>query len=419
MGMESIDKNKKYWFGIFPEIYCVKKQGVMLLYNTKNGHYIQIHSIEIHSMIDKMYEAQNLGVIEVDGLDLMDKDIVLFVTTSLEKKICFLVEKMPLYNKPVQMMPVLNLQRDIDRLQKERERSMGEEIMLYLADTTFRIIDFCEQDCVFCGTYHQQCSHCKSAETKEEMDFILLKNLIAQTYSQPYSRIFLSGGNIFSYSYFDDLIDYCEKKAYYPTLSIHYKNVPEDIPKILAKFPLRIFVSAYQDDELCRNVIRRLGNSEDNEFIFIVSSAKEYETYRILIDQEEVKNHGVVPFYDDGNLDFFKENVYLTEDDILENPISYREIFARQKLNTHFFGSIEVEPNGDVYVPSFENMLGNVHSMSLSAILEKEFIFGTSWRKIRNEAPCTDCLYQFLCPSPSVYERVIGKSNLCHVVNLK
>lgn len=419
MGMESIDKNKKYWFGIFPEIYCVKKRGVMLLYNTKNGHYIQIHSMEVHSMIEKMYEAQNLGVIEVDGLDLMDKDIVLFVTTSLEKKICFLVEKMPLYNKPVQMMPVLNLQRDIDRLQKERERSMGEEIMLYLADTTFRIIDFCEQDCVFCGTYHQQCSHWKSAETKEEMDFILLKNLIAQTYSQPYSRFFLSGGNIFSYSYFDDLIDYCEKKAYYPTLSIHYKNVPEDIPKILAKFPLRIFVSAYQDDELCRNVIRRLGHSEDNEFICIVSSAKEYETYRILIDQEEVKNHRVVPFYDGGNFDFFKENVSLTEDDILENPISYRDIFARQKLNTHFFGSIEVEPNGDVYVPSFENMLGNVHRMSLSAILEKEFIFGTSWRKIRNEAPCTDCLYQFLCPSPSVYERVIGKSNLCHVVNLK
>lgn len=39
----------------------------------------------------------------------------------------------------------------------------------------------------------------------------------------------------------------------------------------------------------------------------------------------------------------------------------------------------------------------------------------TAWRRIREEEPCNLCLYQYLCPSPSNYEAVIGKTNLCHV----
>lgn len=38
-----------------------------------------------------------------------------------------------------------------------------------------------------------------------------------------------------------------------------------------------------------------------------------------------------------------------------------------------------------------------------------------NWMKIRNKKPCSNCIYQYLCPPPSKYESMIGKMNLCHI----
>jgi pseudo-rSAM protein len=50
-------------------------------------------------------------------------------------------------------------------------------------------------------------------------------------------------------------------------------------------------------------------------------------------------------------------------------------------------------------------------------IVHKEIDNGKSWFRIRNQAPCNDCVYQWLCPSPSDYEIAIGRQNLCHINN--
>ena len=53
------------------------------------------------------------------------------------------------------------------------------------------------------------------------------------------------------------------------------------------------------------------------------------------------------------------------------------------------------------------------------SLIHKELTKGHSWFQIRDQAPCTDCVYQWLCPAPSNYETVIGKPNLCHVKQLE
>ena len=51
----------------------------------------------------------------------------------------------------------------------------------------------------------------------------------------------------------------------------------------------------------------------------------------------------------------------------------------------------------------------------------KDWVFqemkqGKMWHWTRDSLPaCKECLYKYLCPSPSNYELVIGKPNLCHV----
>lgn len=72
-------------------------------------------------------------------------------------------------------------------------------------------------------------------------------------------------------------------------------------------------------------------------------------------------------------------------------------------------------PNGDVYANLNHPTLGNINMHSIHEIVDKEIKEGLSWFRIRNQAPCNECIYQWLCPSPSNYEISIGKPNLCHV----
>ena len=103
------------------------------------------------------------------------------------------------------------------------------------------------------------------------------------------------------------------------------------------------------------------------------------------------------------------------EEDILERPISMREIFRNQKMNANFFGSLYVLPDGTVKASLNEKVVGNLRNDSVLDIIYNEMMENTAWRKVRSGRPCNACVYQYLCPPPSNYERMMGKSNLCHV----
>ena len=95
--------------------------------------------------------------------------------------------------------------------------------------------------------------------------------------------------------------------------------------------------------------------------------------------------------------------------------LSKREIFIRQTLNIHNFGKLTVMPDDMVYANVNHEPLGSVDD-TIYSLVYKEFTEGKSWLHIRNQAPCMDCVYQWLCPSPSNYETVIGKPNLCNIM---
>ncbi len=84
-------------------------------------------------------------------------------------------------------------------------------------------------------------------------------------------------------------------------------------------------------------------------------------------------------------------------------------------MNTHFFGILTVSANGEVYSNVNNIALGNIADSNLLDLIGKEMTENLSWRKIRDKQPCCDCLYQYLCPSPSNYEIVMNKQNLCHI----
>ena len=144
---------------------------------------------------------------------------------------------------------------------------------------------------------------------------------------------------------------------------------------------------------------------------FLIFSEQDY------LDVEQISptvNGNFVPMYNGENMDFFESNVFISQEEILASALSKREIFKRQATNVNHFGKLTVLPDGTVYADVNQTSLGTIDD-TVYSIVYKEFTEGKSWFRVRDFAPCKDCIYQWLCPSPSNYEIAIGRSNLCHV----
>ena len=89
-------------------------------------------------------------------------------------------------------------------------------------------------------------------------------------------------------------------------------------------------------------------------------------------------------------------------------------IYKRQQINVHDFGKLTIDSQGNVFANINNSKIGNI-SEDLTQIIYNELHSGISWKRIRNNEPCNNCIYQYICPSPSNYEQVIGKNNLCTI----
>ena len=130
---------------------------------------------------------------------LQQPTIAKFVQESKKKNICKLQERTPDSPKPVQLMPILNLQRDVDKLKQDKNRSVGEGIMDYLADVTIILNEECSFSCPGCGHYDKQFFHCSSGKTRLELDVDSVIRFLETIRYAPLRRLAFTGGDIFSF----------------------------------------------------------------------------------------------------------------------------------------------------------------------------------------------------------------------------
>ena len=153
------------------------------------------------------------------------------------------------------------------------------------------------------------------------------------------------------------------------------------------------------------------------EFVFEISSEDDIQQSERFVEKYQIDKYKLKPVYTGNNIRFFKEEVFLSKEDILSTPMTMKDFFARQAVNLYDFGKITILPNGDAYANLNHPLLGNIYTNNIHEILHKEVEEGKSWLRVRDQAPCSDCVYQWICPSPSNYEIAIGRSNLCHIKN--
>lgn len=375
-----------YWLKIEPYVHISIVNSNVLLYNTFDGSFIESKDIEIVKLLKETLLKENCGVVLLTAERYNLDNIRKFIMELRAKYMGDIIDIELSKSKPVQIMPFTSLV-NTQELFKKQNFPTGKKILEYLSEISIYV------------DYNTNIMDLNSF--LKSLPNISTVNII---------------GNLKDVASYKELLLVLDQFPSLKKITCNYSNVISLQPEFVNNFSYSILIN-YPIDISKWNYSRRLllNQSIPFECIFEVTSMDNYSQINKFIEEFGIEKHQLKPVYTGDNIDFFKENVFLTKDDILSTPLSISDFFINQSMNIFDFGKIAIMSNGDIYANVNYPILGNIHTHSIYEIISKELEEGRSWLRIRNQAPCNTCLYQWFCPSPSNYEIAIGRPNLCHV----
>lgn len=375
-----------YWFKIEPYVHISIVNSNVLLYNTFDGSFIESKDIEIVKLLKETLLKENCGVVLLTAERYNLDNIRKFIMELRAKYMGDIIDIELSKSKPVQIMPFTSLV-NTQELFKKQNFPTGKKILEYLSEISIYV------------DYNTNIMDLNSF--LKSLPNISTVNII---------------GNLKDVANYKELLLVLDQFPSLKKITCNYSNVISLQPEFVNNFSYSILIN-YPIDISKWNYSRRLllNQSIPFECIFEVTSMDNYSQINKFIEEFGIEKHQLKLVYTGDNIDFFKENVFLTKDDILSTPLSISDFFINQSMNIFDFGKIAIMSNGDIYANVNYPILGNIHTHSIYEIISKELEEGRSWLRIRNQAPCNTCLYQWFCPSPSNYEIAIGRPNLCHV----
>jgi hypothetical protein len=375
-----------YWFTIEPYVYVNLTNQCALLYNTLDGVIIESEKIEIIELLREILQKKNRGVSLLTNEKYQTKNINSFIKELREKYMGDIIDVSLSKGKPVQLLPFFNFSYQHE-IYKRQNFSSHRNVLENLSEISIHV--------------------------NNTTDLI---KLIPFLHSIPGKPTFNIIGNITDIPTYRELLSFFEQHLSPKNMICSYTDVIALQPVFENNFSYKILVHFPMDMQQWNNSRQLLINQTlPFEYIFDISSVNDFEQAEQLIEQFQIEKYQLTPLYTNDNIDFFEENVFLSKEDILSTPITIKDFFSRQSMNIFDFGKINILPNGDMYANVNHPTLGNISTDSIYDVVYKEIEEGKSWLRVRDQAPCIDCIYQWLCPPPSNYEIVIGRPNLCHV----
>jgi len=375
-----------YWFTIEPYTFIGLTNKCALLYNTLDGVAIESEKDEVIELLQETLIKENCGVVLLSQERYHNKEINAFIKELREKYMGDVIDVALSTSKPVQLLPFYNFP-DMQGIYKRHNFSYNKNVLKYLSEINIHV------------------DHTTNVKT-----------LIPFLQSIPRSLSFLIVGNLMNVLNYRDLLSFFNQHSTPKYILCSYKNVIALQPtyennylyQISVRFPLNM-----KHWNQSRQLL--LNQTLPVEYIIDVSCDDDCLQAGQFIEQFKIEKYRMNPVYTGDNFRFFEKNVFLSKEDILSTPMTIKDFFLNQAMNIHDFGKITIKPNGDAHANINYPPLGNIFTHSIYEIVCKEIEEGKSWFRIRNHAPCNDCVYQWLCPPPSNYEKVIGHPNLCHI----
>jgi pseudo-rSAM protein len=377
-----------YWFTIEPYVYISIVNEYALLYNTLDGITIESDKKEVVDILQEVLQEENCGVVLLTPEQYQQKNITAFIRELRENYMGDIINVALSKGRPVQLLPYVNFSH---KRKKKYSFSSLENMLQTLYDISIHV------------------------------DYITdITKLIPFLQSMPEGLTFNIIGNLEEVTNGNELLSFLDRHPSPKNILCSYTNIISLEPDFKHNFSYKVYVHFPVDRKQWDASVQLLLNqSLPFEFIFDVTSFQDCKEAEQIIEQYQIEKYHLNPVYTGENISFFKENVFLTKEDILSTStstsMSIKDFFIKQFINIHDFGKINIMPNGDAYANVNHPALGNIHTHSIHEIIQKEIDGGKSWLRIRNQAPCNTCIYQWLCPPPSDHEIAIGRPNLCHV----
>lgn len=375
-----------YWFTIDPYVFVNITNQCVLLYNTLDGVVLESDKPEVIELFYETIQEKNCGITLLTNKRYRQKDIHGFISELREKYMGDIIDTSLSRGKPVQLLPYFNFQKKLG-IYKMHNFSLRKNVLENLSEIDIHI--------------------------DSTIDIMRLLPFLQSIQKNITFNIIGCMRNIVNY---DDILSFFNQNDSPKNILCSYENMAPLQSEYKNNFSYQISVNFPIDMQQWMNTRRILFNQTlPVEYVFDISSNEEIRKTEQIIEQFQIEKYRLNPIYTGDNICFFEENIFLTKEDILSTPMTIKDFFARQAINIYNYGKINILPNGDAYANLNHPMLGNIYTDSLYEIVQKEVDEGKSWFNIRNQAPCNNCVYQWLCPSPSNYEIAVGRSNLCHV----
>lgn len=382
-----------------PDVFLWRKGRDGLLYDAKQKRQLRFAATEpVSELCEALENPDNLYSVIVD-FATAEAGVRDFIDGIVSAGFGALSEPdAPVISLP----PLLNIQRDVERLRRDKERGIGENVLSYLS--TLRILvggPCCDKP------YYKQILYPICSDEVLTAERIVRFLDAACTPSLQRIDIVVSESSEPAVAPLADaLAAHKEKTVFHFLLAGPAENMT--VPSMLVE-------SGYSVRLICeasgRPIEKQMFGVTGIGWDFIVRSPQEYDVWNRIITDCNPADYTFRPVYDD-NPEFFDRNVFLDETDLRELRLSRREVFAHQAINTEAFGRLIVMPDGQVYSDVTAEALGTIED-SIYDLIIRALEANYAWRKVRDSKRCRNCIYRWLCPSPSPYERAAGRETIC------
>ena len=362
---------------------------------------IEANDEEVIELVESTLSEKNLSVLYFPGKRLEKKNLVDFINRLRKNFMGDIIDIQYSNHKPIQFITQANL---LDyKIEKQKtfffNNTSQIDLKSYLDEVTivingnFTDSEFTKQTWL-CNKAHKN--------TDRHMPIELIKKIGESLKNTNVTTVNIIGTDITAHPDINSIISF-------------FKTLPLKVEYIQNSYGCKCeYITSIILD------VKSLNNSdniftEEQTYLFIVETDKDLIFLDTFIEKNQIKHYKIIPYFIGDNLDFFRKNVYVDKSDLEYEPQKMNDIYAKKFINLNSFGRLFITATGEVYSCLYEKPTSIFKGTFKDIIMQELCSDDSPWRNIRHEEPCCNCIYQWLCPSPSSYEKAIGKPNLCHI----
>ena len=377
------------YISLLPNTFLWVSETEGLLYNTDNSsHYKFGLNADIEAICNALTKLENLYTVSLP--DNITADLRLFIDTIVDLKLGFVHQNPRLYTLP----PYLKIQEEFQEFNYTptgRCLHNLKEVSVYVGGT-------CDTNQYYIQSDYPVNS---DSELSYEDIYTIVNHLIPKTVRD--IKIILS--NVDSYKTIHNILQcspvenkrftICLKPGDYQQWMSRNYYIPSDINIQLVGLPHDYDRVNIDNEIFCQILIK-----ESNDIEILEKLTK------------SIKNYSVIPVFDGNNYDFFRQNVFITKEDICNSRLDKRLVFAHGVINLNKFGKFSILPDKKVYSNVLADPLGSIYD-NIYMIINDEILNQRWWFETRSSEKCASCLYKYLCPSISIQENLMNINHIC------